>query len=92
MPKFLIRATVYATYEYSNTAEIEADTAEEAGRKFEEIAAQRGNGIIDLSEPVDAPFNIEGSYSVVAVPDGSNADDVIDEEPEIEGFSFSGPQ
>ncbi len=92
MARFLISATVYATYEYGNIAEIEAETAEDAAWQFEEIARQRGNPLLDLSEPVDKAFNIEGTYKVIAVPEGRSVDDVIDDEPAIEGQGFSGPQ
>lgn len=95
MPKFLIRATVYATYEYVNTAEIEADTAEEAGKKFEEIAAQRKNSVIDLSEPVDKAFDIKGAYSVYVSPESGDIDDVDIDYPDFPEWGdkeFSGPQ
>lgn len=41
MPKFLIDATVYATVEYSNQVEIEANSAEEAAQVFEASSAAR---------------------------------------------------
>ena len=92
MPKYFISVTVYATYEYANEAEIEADSAEGAGRKFEELVAQRGNGIIRLSNPISKVFDIGGNYSVYAMPDDEDAADVDDMQLEIESESFSGTQ
>jgi hypothetical protein len=90
LPKYFIDATVYATYEYSNGAEIEADTAEEAGRKFKELVAQRRNTVLDLRNPTDHP-RIEGHFRVIAMWDGMSDDDLMDVEAEIEGEAFVGP-
>lgn len=90
MPKYFIDATVYATYEYSNAAEIEANSAEEAGRKFKELVAQRRNNVLDLSRPTDHP-RIEGHFRVIAMWDGMSDDDLMDAEPEIESEEFVGP-
>lgn len=89
MPKYYVSATVYATYEYKNGVEIEASSAEEAGQKFEELVAQRGSGVIDLSQPIDKAFDIEGFYRVIVVSDGMSVDDMDDNEPEIDSQPFS---
>jgi len=92
VPKYFISATVYATYEYSNQTEIEADTEEEAGKKFEEFVAQKGNGIIDLREPIDKAMDIEGFYRVFAIPDGGSVDDILDDVWNVDGQKFSARQ
>jgi len=90
MPKYFISVTVYATYEHANKAEIEAESAEEAGKKFEELVAQRANGVIDLSQPLDQRPIVEGFYSVYVVPPGVSLEDLTDNELEIDGEQFSG--
>ena len=90
MPKYFIEAKVYATHEYSNGAEIEAHSAEEASRKFKELVAQRRNTILDLTDPIDNP-RIEGLFRVIPMWDGMSDDDLMNAEPEIDSEKFVGP-
>jgi hypothetical protein len=70
-----------------NGVEIEADTPEEAGAKFEQLVLQRGNGIIDVSAHSENR-HIDGHYRVVAMWDGMTEDDLMEAEAEIEGEKF----
>ena len=90
MPRYLVKAQYYATFAYANKIEIEAVSAEEAGRIFEEEASKRRNSVINLLHPIDEPMDINGRYDVIEMPDGASAADVDDDDPEIEMEEFEG--
>ena len=86
MATFYIHGIYSLSQEYSFTAEVEADSAEEAAEKFADEAENKSTWFEIESVEVGKPYDMNGSFSVY----GSDEDRNDWENALVEGEGFDG--